>query len=148
MSDQTLSPMLGEAEAAARLQEYDILPTQQRLQIARVLLTGDQHLSADQVLELVNAAGNRVSKATVYNTLGLFARKGILREVIVDPSRVFYDTNNGVHHHFYNIDTGELSDIDATRIPVEQLPDAPEGTLIDGVEVVIRVRGRSGDSSP
>ena len=61
MNDQTLSPMLGEAEAAARLQEYDILPTQQRLQIARVLLTGDQHLSADQVLELVNAAGNRVS---------------------------------------------------------------------------------------
>jgi len=148
MRDQPLSPILSEEEAAARLQEHGILPTQQRLQIARVLLTGDQHLSADQVLELVNAAGNRVSKATVYNTLGLFARKGILREVIVDPSRVFYDTNNGPHHHFYNIDTGELSDIDATRIPVEQLPDAPEGTLIDGVEVVIRVRGRSDGLSP
>ena len=143
MSDMTTLPILDEEEAAARLQEYDILPTQQRLQIARILLTGDQHLSADQVLDLVNAAGNRVSKATVYNTLGLFARKGILREVIVDPSRVFYDTNNGPHHHFYNVDTGELSDIDATRIPVEQLPEAPCGTLIDGVEVVIRVRERS-----
>jgi Fur family iron response transcriptional regulator len=142
MRDKALSHILSEEEAAARLQEYGILPTQQRLQIARVLLTGDQHLSADQVLELVNVAGNRVSKATVYNTLGLFAREGILREVIVDPNRVFYDTNNGPHHHFYNVDTGELSDIDATRIPVEQLPDAPEGTLIDGVDVVIRVRER------
>lgn len=143
MNDQVSPRILSEEEAAARLQEYDILPTQQRLQIARILLTGDQHLSADQVLDLVNAAGNRVSKATVYNTLGLFARKGILREVIVDPSRVFYDTNNGPHHHFYNVDTGELSDIDATRIPVEQLPEAPDGTLVDGVEVVIRVRERS-----
>jgi Fur family iron response transcriptional regulator len=143
MNDPVSPRILSEEEATARLQEYDILPTQQRLQIARILLTGDQHLSADQVLDLVNAAGNRVSKATVYNTLGLFARKGILREVIVDPSRVFYDTNNGPHHHFYNVDTGELSDIDATRIPVEQLPEAPDGTLIDGLEVVIRVRERS-----
>lgn len=143
MNEQGPLPILSEAEATERLQAYDILPTQQRLQIARILLTGDQHLSADQVLDLVNAAGNRVSKATVYNTLGLFARKGILREVIVDPSRVFYDTNNGPHHHFYNVDTGELSDIDAARIPVEQLPEVPEGTLVDGVEVVIRVRDRS-----
>ncbi len=135
--------ILSEQEAAERLQEYDILPTQQRLQIACVLLTGDQHLSADRVLELVNAAGNRVSKATVYNTLGLFARKGIVREVIVDPNRVFYDTNSSPHHHFYNVDTGELSDIDAREIPVEQLPDAPRGTLIDGVDVVIRVRERA-----
>ena len=103
----------------------------------------DQHVSADQVLEQVNAAGSRVSKATVYNTLGLFAQKGILREVNVDPSRVFYDTNNSRHHHFYNIDTGELSDIDPAEIPVDQLPDAPEGSVIDGVEVIVRVRRNS-----
>jgi Fur family iron response transcriptional regulator len=140
MSSQTAMPMLGEDEVSRRLQDYDILPTQQRVQIARLLLVRDQHLSADQVLELVNAGGNRVSKATVYNTLGLFAHKGILREVNVDPSRVFYDTNNSRHHHFYNIDTGELSDIDPSKIPVEHLPDAPEGSVIDGVEVIIRVR--------
>ncbi|MEA2079787.1 MAG: Fur family transcriptional regulator [Pseudomonadota bacterium] len=140
MSHPTVMPGLDEEEAAQRLRDYDILPTQQRVQIARLLLTRDQHLSADQVLELVNATGNRVSKATVYNTLGLFARQGILREVNVDPSRVFYDTNNSRHHHFYNIDTGELSDIDLSKIPVEQLPEAPEGSLIDGVEVIIRVR--------
>lgn len=140
MGQATISPILDEEDAARRLREYDILPTQQRVQIARVLLVRDQHLSADQVLELVNASGEGVSKATVYNTLGLFAQKGILREVNVDPSRVFYDTNNSGHHHFYNIDTGELSDIDSGEIPVHQLPDAPEGSVIDGVEVIIRVR--------
>jgi Fur family iron response transcriptional regulator len=55
---------------------------------------------------------------------------------------VFYDTNNSRHHHFYNIDTGELSDIDPCKIPVDQLPEAPEGSVIDGVEVIIRVRHR------
>jgi Fur family iron response transcriptional regulator len=141
MSHSPVMPILDEEEAARRLQDHDILPTQQRLQIAQLLLVRDQHLSADQVLELVNAAGNhRVSKATVYNTLGLFVHKGILREVNVDASRVFYDTNNSRHHHFYNIDTGELSDIEPSKIPVDQLPDAPEGSVIDGVEVIIRLR--------
>jgi Fur family iron response transcriptional regulator len=145
MSDIEDNTLLGEADAALRLQAYDILPTQQRLQIAQVLLARDQHLSADQVLELVNVGGTAVSKATVYNTLGLFAEKGILREVNVDPSRIFYDTNNSSHHHFYNIDTGELSDIAPGQIPVDQLPDAPHGTVVDGVEVIIRVRN-SGNS--
>jgi Fur family iron response transcriptional regulator len=133
-------PMLSEGQAAERLRRYGILPTQQRLQIAQILLTRDQHVSAEQVLELVNATGNSVSKATVYNTLGLFAAKGILREVNVDPSRAFYDTNNTIHHHFYNVDTGELSDIPTGQIPVDQLPGAPEGTVVDGVDVIIRVR--------
>ena len=142
MSDSVAPAILDEVEAATRLRDYDILPTRQRVQIARVLLTGDQHLSADQVLELVEATGSKVSKATVYNTLGLFADKGILREVNVDPNRVFYDTNNSVHHHFYNIDSGELSDIDPGQVPVDQLPEAPEGSVVDSVEVIIRVRQR------
>jgi len=140
MSDKAALAVLGEDEASRRLRDYGILPTQQRVQIARVLLTGDQHVSADQVLELVKATGSRVSKATVYNTLGLFANKGILREVNVDPNRIFYDTNNSVHHHFYNIDSGELSDIDPGQIPVDQLPEAPAGSVVDSVEVIIRVR--------
>jgi len=142
MSDSEAPAILDEDQAATRLRDYGILPTRQRVQIARVLLTGDQHLSADQVLDLVKATGSRVSKATVYNTLGLFADKGILREVNVDPDRVFYDTNNSVHHHFYNIDSGELSDIDPGQIPVDQLPEAPEGSVVDSVEVIIRVRQR------
>ena len=140
MSDSVATAILDEDQAATRLRDNGILPTRQRVQIARVLLTGDQHLSADQVLDLVKATGSRVSKATVYNTLGLFANKGILREVNVDPNRVFYDTNNSVHHHFYNIDSGELSDIDPGQIPVDQLPEAPEGSVVDSVEVIIRVR--------
>lgn len=140
MNKNTSIPVLGEDEAAERLRAYNILPTQQRLQIAQVLLTCDQHLSAEQVLDLVKATGHGVSKATVYNTLGLFAAKGIVREVNVDPTRVFYDTNTTVHHHFYNVDTGELSDIEANRLPVDQLPATPQGTVVDGVEVIVRVR--------
>ncbi len=140
MNQITSIPALSEEQVAERLRQYDILPTQQRLQIAQVLLTRDQHVSAEQVLHMVNAAGNSVSKATVYNTLGLFAEKGILRELYVDPSRAFYDTNNSAHHHFYNVDTGELLDIETGQIPVDQLPRAPQGTLVDAVEVIIRLR--------
>lgn len=142
MSHSLTLTTLDDDGVAKRLCDYDILPTRQRVQIARVLLAGDQHLCADQVLDKVKATGSRVSKATVYNTLGLFADKGILREVNVDPNRVFYDTNNSEHHHFYNIDSGELSDIDPGRILVDQLPDAPEGSVVDSVEVIIRVRQR------
>lgn len=140
MSEKVSIAVLPEEKAAQRLNDFGILPTQQRLLIARVLLTRDQHVSADQVLEMVNASGSVVSKATVYNTLGLFAEKGILREVNVDPSRIFYDTNNTPHHHFYNVDSGELSDIDVSEIPVERLPEAPADTVVDGVHVIIRVR--------
>ena len=140
MNEVVSIPVLSEDEAAERLRAYDILPTQQRVQIAQVLLTHDQHVSAEQVLDLVKTTGRVVSKATVYNTLGLFANKGIVREVNVDPARVFYDTNNTIHHHFYNVDTGELSDIDAGQMPVDQLPAAPRDTVVDGVEVIIRVR--------
>lgn len=140
MSEMITVPLLSEEQATDRLREYGILPTQQRLQIAQVLLTRDQHVSADQVLEMVNATGSGVSKATVYNTLGLFAAKGIVREVNVDPTRIFYDTNNTAHHHFYNVDSGELSDIEPGFVPVEQLPQVPAGTVVDGVDVIIRLR--------
>lgn len=132
--------LLDEASAAERLRAAGIQPTRQRLRIAQVLLTGNQHLSADQVLEKVNHIGKPVSKATVYNTLGLFADKGILREVIIDPSRVFYDTNSTPHHHVYNTATGELSDIASHCILTEPLPELPAGTELEGVDVVIRVR--------
>ena len=89
----------------------------------------------------VNEGRDRVSKATVYNTLGLFARNGLVREVIVDPTRVFYDPNTSDHHHFYNIDTGELLDINTSELRISDLPELPEGTVAAGVDVIIRVRG-------
>ena len=96
-------------DIASQLRKVGITPTQQRVQIAEILFARPQHMSADQVLALVNRDGPTASKATIYNTLGLFARKGLVREVIVDPSKVFYDSNTTVHHHFFNVDTGELT---------------------------------------
>jgi Fur family iron response transcriptional regulator len=122
------------------LTEADIIPTQQRLEIARVILSHQQHLSADQVLALVNQEGHKVSKATVYNTLGLFARKGIVREVLVDPNRIFFDSNTTPHHHLYNEDTGALHDVNAHQLRTEGLPMPPEDTEIVGIDIVVRVR--------
>ena len=127
------------------LKSHDILPTRQRLMIAQVLFNRVQHLCADQVLDFVNSGTDHVSKATVYNTLGLFARKGLIREVIVDPTRVFYDPNTSDHHHFYNVDTGELRDIEASELEISALPELPPGTEADGVDVIVRLRNSAGE---
>lgn len=134
---------LSQQQVIDLLAGHDIQPTLQRLEIAQALFARDQHLSADEVLKQVNQESARVSKATVYNTLGLFASKGLIREVIVDPSRVFYDPNTCDHHHFYNVDTGELMDIDADQLALMDLPALPEGTVADGVDVIIRIRNQS-----
>ena len=124
----------------ALLRRQGIAPTHQRLEIAQVLFGRCQHLAADQILAMVNESHAETSKATVYNTLNLFRDRGLIREVIVDPKRVFYDPNTEPHHHLYNVDTGEISDIDADHIAFARLPDFPSGTVDDGVDVVVRVR--------
>lgn len=125
------------------LKAHRVSPTPQRMEIASVLLARPQHMSADQVMEVVNRhASKPVCKATVYNTLGLFARQGLVREVIVDNSKVFYDSNTGHHHHFYNVDTGTLIDVDEHQFQVGQLPELPAGTVADGVDVIIRLRSK------
>ena len=142
--DNHIEPvMTHNPDVAGMLRSHGILPTQQRLMIARVLFSKHQHYSADQVMTSVNEGRDRVSKATVYNTLGLFARNGLVREVIVDPTRVFYDPNTDNHHHFYNVDTGELMDIDSSALQISELPELPEGTVAAGVDVIIRVRDES-----
>lgn len=132
-----------EREHATRvLASRNITPTPQRVEIARILLAKPQHLSAEQVLCALKQGELTVSKATVYNTLGLFAAEGLVREVIVDPSKVFYDSNCTDHHHFYDIDSCTLADIDAREVDIEGLPDVPEGKVIDRVDVIVRVRSR------
>ncbi|MDH5730327.1 MAG: transcriptional repressor, partial [Gammaproteobacteria bacterium] len=116
---------------------------QQRVEIAQILMSKPQHLCAEQVLEIVNQDRPKVSKATVYNTLGLFARKGLVQELIIDPTKVYYDSNTRHHHHFYNVDTGELVDINKEEVDVARLPNLPMGTIPDGVDVVVRVRKAS-----
>lgn len=138
--EATAHKPLDSKQVMSLLTQHDIQPTQQRVQIARVLFARDQHLSADDVLRMVNQDTARVSKATVYNTLGLFASKGLVREVIVDPSRVFYDPNTRPHYHFYNVDTGTLTDIDTRECALTRLPVPPQGTVTDGVDIIIRVR--------
>jgi Fur family iron response transcriptional regulator len=130
------------ARVRSHLEAAGVRCTRQRLLLAEILLEKDQHLSADQVLTLARSRGRMVSKATVYNTLGLFARLGLVREVIVDPQRIFYDSNTGDHHHIYHEDDGSLADVNELRI--EGLPELPAGTLVQGVEVIIRVRREPG----
>ena len=119
---------------------FGILPTPQRLEIAGILLERPQHLSADQIIERLRSRDSAVSKATVYNTLKLFSEHGLVKEVMVDPVRKFYDSTTHPHHHFYNVDTGELSDIADAEVSFNNLPSIPSGTQQESVEVLIRIR--------
>ena len=124
------------------LSSRGIGPTHQRLEIARVLLGRHQHLSADTILAAVNDHQAEVSKATVYNTLKLFLKKGLIREVIVDPNKVFYDSNTAPHHHLYDAERSVLLDIEADSVRVFGLPPLPDGMAAVGVDVIVRVRSR------
>ena len=124
-----------------RLRRHGINPTHQRIEIAHALFSRGEHLSADRLLAIVNGRHSETSKATVYNTLMLFLEKMLIREVIVDPTKVFYDPNTEPHYHLYNSDTGELTDIEASRIEVSGLPRLPEGMVTDGVDIIVRIRG-------
>ncbi|NOZ10894.1 MAG: transcriptional repressor [Gammaproteobacteria bacterium] len=121
------------------LREHGITPTTQRVDIGFAVLSGCEHLSAEDVFASVNTGHLRVSKATVYNTLGLFVEKGLIREVIADPSKTFYDPNTSPHHHFYDVSAGKLTDIDGTHITIVGLPPLPKGKKMAGVDVVVRL---------
>lgn len=123
-----------------KLRANGINPTHQRIEIAYALFSRGEHLSADQILAIVNDRHSETSKATVYNTLNLFLEKRLIREVIVDPSKVFYDPNTSPHHHLYNLDTGELTDIDVAEMTLTGLPRLPDGMVAEGVDIIVRVR--------
>jgi Fur family iron response transcriptional regulator len=133
---------LTDTDVTELLRGHGIGPTSQRKAIACMLFAHGEHVSAEDVYLMVNRdveGGNKVSKATVYNTLGLFAREGLVREVIADPAKIFYDPNTMPHHHFYDPERGQLIDIDANEIHIDRLPAMPEGTCMDGIDVVIRL---------
>ena len=127
-------------ELVGVLRRHGINPTHQRIEIAHALYSRCEHLCADQVLAIVNERHPETSRATVYNTLNLFVQKRMIREVIADPSRVFYDPNTEPHYHLYDVRTGELSDIDAREVQLSGLPDLPEGVVTEGVDIILRVR--------
>lgn len=131
-----------ESDAVQLLQRHAIKPTAQRVKIALLMLHKDQHLSAEQVLEQLRRRGKAASKATVYNTLKLFAARGIVRQVIVDPERVFYDSNTSAHFHFYHVDQGALIDVDPGVVRIPELPALPFGTVQEAVELTVRIRDK------
>lgn len=139
------TPIPGPDAAAERarqiLEQRGIRPTTQRLRVAEILLTAPRHLTAEQILvALRETAAGHVSKATVYNTLNLFVAEGLAREIHADPERCVYDSTMAPHHHFQNVETGEMIDIRPEDLSFARLPELPPGTEIQSVDVVIRVR--------
>ena len=127
-------------DALERLRGAALRPTRQRMALTRLLFDGDdRHVTAEALHKEARAANVRVSLATVYNTLHQFTAAGLLREVVVDATRSYFDTNTSHHHHFYCQDTGMLADIPGETIEVGDLPEPPKGTRVDRVDVVVRV---------
>ena len=105
-----------------------------------LLLSAPQHLSAEQILAQLRAAGARVSKATVYNTLNLFAEHGLIRQLSVDGSRAWFDSNVDPHYHFHDLSSGALIDVPVPAVQFSRLPTPPPGTEVAGIDLVIRLR--------
>jgi len=131
-----LCSVVGERRQPVQVCEHAL----QRLDVAAVLLARPQHVCADDLQQMLARDGTPVSKARVYNTLGLFVRKGLARELFVDADKVLYDSNTTNHDHIYDVDTGALVDIEPGAVEVRSLPGLPAGTRVESVEVVIRVR--------
>ena len=124
-----------------RLRKAGLRPTRQRLALAQLLFArGDRHVTAEGLHEEALSAGVPVSLATVYNTMHQFTSAGLLREVTVDGTRTYFDTNIGDHHHFYCPDDGTLMDIEGTAIAVAGVPAPPHGAKVDRVDVIVRLK--------
>jgi Fur family iron response transcriptional regulator len=122
------------------LRAADLRPTRQRLALARLLFEkGDRHVTAEMLHDEALAANIRVSLATVYNTLHQFTAAGLLREIVVDATRSYFDTNIQDHHHFFFEKSGRLEDIPGHQVVVSDMPAAPEGTRVARVDVIVRL---------
>jgi Fur family iron response transcriptional regulator len=126
--------------ALERLKRHGLRPTRQRLALVKLLFErGDRHLTADQLQAEAAAAGVKVSLATIYNTLNQFTAAGVLREVIVEAGRSYFDTNTTDHHHVLIEPDGELCDVPADHLKLTALPPLPAGTSLRRVDVILRV---------
>jgi Fur family iron response transcriptional regulator len=123
-----------------RLRAAGLRPTRQRMSLAKLLFeAGDRHVTAEQLHQEATNGRVRVSLATVYNTLHQFTAAGLLREVVVQPGRSYFDTNTTDHHHFFIESNGHLEDIPGDSVALSRLPEPPAGTRIARVEVIVRV---------
>ncbi len=138
MEAQTRS--LPAISALERLRAAKLRPTRQRLALAHLLFEpGDRHVTAESLFDEAQAAGVKVSLATVYNTLHQFTTAGLLREVVVSSACTYFDTNITGHHHFFYEDHGALVDIDGAKVDIRGLPEAPQGAKVSRVDVIIRL---------
>lgn len=140
--DLDAQDMAGTERGAAWLARAGVRPTRQRLALAALLVGdgNDRHVTAESLHAAAEAAGEAVSLATVYNTLGAFCAAGLLREITVDGTRSYFDTNMSDHPHFYWEDSATLTDAPSSQLDIRRLPDAPQGAEIAAVDVVIRLR--------
>ena len=127
-------------EAINRLRIAGLRPTRQRISLATMLFSGpERHISAEELHEEAVEAKVPVSLATVYNTLNQFTEAGLLREVAIDGTKSYFDTNTSNHYHFYLESEGRLIDIDSNDLKVVGLPEAPDGTKVNRIDVVVRL---------
>ena len=122
---------------------HDLHPTKARIRIGMMLFDSPQHLSAGQIIERLTEQGHGISKATVYNTLNAFTKNGMVHAVEVDPERMLYDSTISAHHHFYNTDTGQLTDIPLEDLSIEEIPRLPDNTEIEDLQVIIKVKNKA-----
>ncbi len=127
-------------DARAKVREAGLRPTRQRVGLAKLLFNGPcRHVTAEDVFVEASASGVSVSLATVYNTLRQFVEAGLLREVLAEPGRAYFDTDVSDHHHFFHASNGRLEDVPSGSVVIADLPDAPTGARIGRVDVVIRL---------
>jgi Fur family iron response transcriptional regulator len=131
---------------AEQIRSSGLRPTRQRMALAKLLFGDeDRHVTAEILHLQAQSERVKVSLATVYNTLHQFTAAGLLREISVDGSRSYFDTNTGHHHHFYYEKDGKLRDIPDDVISIDKLPTAPEGTKIKSVDVVVTITSSNND---
>ena len=128
------------SRAAQLLKSAGLRPTRQRLALARLLFGGgDRHVSAEQLHREAREGSVKVSLATVYNALHQFTEAGLVREVVVDSGRSYFDTNITDHHHFFFEESGELEDIPSEAVVLSRLPEPPEGAEVARIDVIVRL---------
>jgi len=131
------------SELVQRLKNAGIAITVQRMALAQLLLERPCHVTAEQLLERARAVMPELSRATVYNTLRLFADKGLVRELSMGGDSLVFDSSTAPHYHYFNVDTGEVTDIPSDSVQVLGLPPLPEDMELHEVEVIVKVRARS-----
>ena len=127
----------------SKLRNSGLRPTKQRLKICEVLFDSEKtfHFTINDLVKIIEKNTNeKISLATVYNTIHAFNKKGYVKEVTISNDKTYFDTNTKSHHHFYDLRTNELIDIDSEKIQLKHVPQPPKGKKINGIEVVINVK--------